>query len=162
MYCYYGEIDMYNFLINLLLVFIGAFLAFISAIFVNFITKKKSEKILEEKIKNRLVKEMESIKNELEKSSSDNGIYFRYNYPVWKMCVNSGYLFSLSGDKVYSEFEKIYLLIESANNIEKEYYNLALRLFTDRNLLNEFNEKRKERRKDLQKNIANVLENLKE
>lgn len=148
---------MNEFLNDLALVLVGAVLGFISTLIVNVLIEKRNDSLIRNKVQLRLIAELESIVKELERVKTDDRIYFRYNYPVWKMCINSGYLFSISGNEIYSEFEKVYMLLESATNIEMEYYILATRLPDDINLMNEFDQERKRRREEIIKCVNGIV-----
>lgn len=151
---------MQNFLVELLPTFIGAFLAFLSALLVQTIDGRKKEKELRKSVEKSIREELKSIKASLEEAKGDNSLYFRYNCPVWEMCINSGYLFSLSGNKLCLEFEKIYMNIESANNIEKEYFSASLSNNAPGNLIYRFDQERRERRERILKGINKVLNEL--
>lgn len=106
-------------LINL----IGAFFGFLFALIVEYVFKLREDKTTYKKVRNGILEELATIKNELS-TIGGHPDYLRYSYIVWNMCINSGYLFSVSGKPIYDSFVDIYKEIVFANEIEKEFFLL--------------------------------------
>lgn len=132
--------------------FVSAFFGFLFAIIVELIMEKKSELDIQRKVKESLKQELGEIKEALSKNveQDSNSIYFRYQYFLWKTCVNSGYLFSVSGQSIFDDFVNIYSEIEFADDIEQKYFELYQSIEendkTKLEVLKLLDEKRKEKR----------------
>ena len=106
--------------------FLGAFFGFLFAILVEVMVSRYNDKDMQKKVKNSLKEELLEIQQSLSEieNSGKNPSYFRYQFVAWKTCVNSGYLFSVSGKTLYNLFVKIYTDIEFADNLEQRYFEL--------------------------------------
>ena len=125
--------------------FLGAFFGFLFAILVEVIVGKYNDKDIQEKVKESLEKELTEIKKSLleKEHTTENPTYFRYQVVVWKTCVYSGYLFSVSGKPLYTSFELLTLGDAKQSEIAKITENL--------------NNERKTRRTKLIKDITEIL-----
>jgi hypothetical protein len=143
--------------------FIGAFFGFGFAIVIEIWVSKKADKDMQEKVEKNIEQELEEIAKKLQDLGA--GVtgklqYVRYYTNVWKACVNSGYLFSVSGKTIYNQYVEIYTKIESANDIEQRYFELKLQQEMSngtqliKNALSEMDTRRVEKRKEILNNIT--------
>lgn len=143
--------------------FLGAFFGFLFAILVEVIVGKYNDKDIQEKVKESLEKELTEIKKSLleKEHTTENPTYFRYQVVVWKTCVYSGYLFSVSGKPLYTSFIKIYTDIEFADNLEQRYFELLTlgdaKQSEIAKITENLNNERKTRRTKLIKDITEIL-----
>ena len=108
-------------------IFLAAFLGFLSALAVEFIVQWRSDRVMRKEMTTQLINELEGIKNDLVELKDDvDSAYTRYQYEVWKTCVNSGYLFTVSGRGIYYRFIEAYSDIEFADTLEQAYFELRV------------------------------------
>lgn len=145
--------------------FLGAFFGFLFAILIEILVERNSSRDMQKKVKNSISDELEQIRKSLVdiKDKGSNPVYFRYQYIAWKTCINSGYLFSVSGKPIYNQFIKVYTDIEFADDLEQRYFEiLTMSEKKDseitRGVLNHLNLERKERREDILHEIEEILE----
>lgn len=149
---------------NIISNFIGAFFGFIFAILIEVGVEKKADKDMQSKVKGSLNNELDEINNDLKKiiENNSNPLYFRYQFIAWKTCVNSGYLFSVSGKAIYNMYVKIYTDIEFADNLEQRFFELATTvekndLVETTEIIRYLDEERIKRRKIILEDIENIL-----
>ncbi len=110
---------------DIVLVFISSFLAFCSALVVEYIVaqtkKRKSIKELKAKLSDELDR-IYSISNSLEA-----GKLYLYPYPtpVFSGACMSGSIMCLSGETYFSDLVQVFSSIQEANNIETKCFELA-------------------------------------
>lgn len=145
--------------------FLGAFFGFLFAILIEILVERNSSRDMQKKVKNSISDELEQIRKSLVdiKDKGSNPVYFRYQYIAWKTCINSGYLFSVSGKPIYNQFIKVYTDIEFADDLEQRYFEiLTMSEKKDseitRGVLNHLNLERKERREGILHEIEEILE----
>lgn len=107
--------------------FIGAFFGFLFAIIVEIWVSRKDDRDMQEKVRDNIIKELRAIGHELMAVEQSNPIYFRYKFIAWTTCVNSGYLFSVSGKPIYNQYVDIYAQIMFADDLEQQYFSLIMR-----------------------------------
>lgn len=102
---------------DLLIEFIGAFLAVLSALGLNSHSNKKQYKELNKSLHNELL----TLESDLNKRLTKNLDYYRYLTPVWDINLASGNLSLLSNGKINQEYIEIYSKIQYAQELEREY-----------------------------------------
>lgn len=109
--------------------FIGAFFGFLFAIVIEIGVSKKDDKETQTKVRDNIINELTLIGQQLKqiRHNHENPLYFRYQFTAWETCVNSGYLFSVSGKTIYNQFTEIYSQIIFADELEKQYFELYMK-----------------------------------
>lgn len=107
--------------------FVGAFFGFLFAIIVEVWVSRKDDRDMQEKVRDNIIKELRAIGHELMTLEQSNPIYFRYQFIAWTTCVNSGYLFSVSGKPIYNQYVGIYTQIMFADDLEQQYFSLLMK-----------------------------------
>ena len=105
-------------------VFLSSFLAFLSALAVEALWEMHKTSGLRKQLKKALVTELKTLKDTLSSMKSDE-IYIKpYSIPVWNGTSKSGSILCLDKDKNFNDILKFFSLVEEANMIEMEAYEI--------------------------------------
>ncbi len=110
--------------ISIVEVFLSSFLAFLSALAVEALWEIHKTSGLRKQLKKALVAELKALKDTLSSMKSDE-IYIKpYSIPVWNGASKSGTILCLDKDKNFYDVLKFFSLVEEANMVEREAYEI--------------------------------------
>lgn len=105
-------------------VFVSSFLAFLSALAVEALWEIHETSGLRKQLKKALVAELKALKDTLSSMKDDEIYIMPYSIPVWSGASKGGTILCLDKDKNFNDVLKIFSLIEEANIVEMEAYEI--------------------------------------